>query len=272
MASIPDDPGSQPLSDASREQHPHRCQHAYTGLRTRILVTQSRLSSDIQPLARAVFLILDVPARWLMDISDTLIGNRGYIAIGSVVAVYFAVFGLIDAKATQEETRASVERSLFVTLVSSGNVASFVAAMKDFGPTQAMPVTEHPSLFKFWEWGRTYQPNREPMWHWAVARLGLCKGDVKDCSLSDGTRLDLSGADLDGAKLRNVDLRGANMNSASLREADLHNADLSGAHLEGAKLNGADLSDAALPEAQLNLACGIPARLPFFLHSPKPCP
>ena len=51
--------------------------------------------------------------------------------IGTVFAAYFAVFGLIDAKSTQEETRASLERSLFVTLVSSGNAASFVAAMKD---------------------------------------------------------------------------------------------------------------------------------------------
>lgn len=71
------------------------------------------------------------------------------VAVGSVLAVYFAVFGLIDAKSTQEETRASVEQSLFMILVSSSNAASFEAAMREFGPIQAMLVTEHPSWLKF---------------------------------------------------------------------------------------------------------------------------
>ncbi len=80
-----------------------------------------------------------------------------------------------------------------MTLVSSGNAASFVAAMKDFGPTQIMPVTEHPSLFKFWEWGRTYQPNRQPMLHWAQSRLWLCTTEAKDCSSSVDAHIDLRG-------------------------------------------------------------------------------
>src|SRR5262249_18036735 len=126
-----------------------------------------------------------------------VIGNKGYFAVG----VYFTIFGLIDAKSTQEETRASVERSLFVTLVSSGNAASFIAAMKDFGPTQVMPVTEHPSWFKFWGWGSTSQPNWEPMLHWARSRLGQCSKETKDCSFQNDIRLDLRGANLRGADL-----------------------------------------------------------------------
>src|SRR6266850_763710 len=80
-----------------------------------------------------------------------------------------------------------------------------------------MPVTEHPSLFRFWEWGQTQQPNRELMWRWAVWRLTLCKKESKelqDCDLCGNWRLELSGAelsnaDLSGADLRGVDLRGA---------------------------------------------------------------
>jgi hypothetical protein len=68
-----------------------------------------------------------------MDLFDAVSGNRGYIAVGTVLAAYLAAFGLIETQSIQEETRASVELSLFITLVSSGNPASFVAAMKEFG-------------------------------------------------------------------------------------------------------------------------------------------
>jgi uncharacterized protein YjbI with pentapeptide repeats len=62
--------------------------------------------------------------------------------------------------------------------------------------------------------------------HWAVARLGLCKKEVKDCSLLDDTRLDLSRANLSGAYLN-----GANLSDAKLRSAKLRGANLSGADL-----------------------------------------
>ena len=68
----------------------------------------------------AGFLLLDMPVRWLMDLFDAVSGNRGYLAVGSVLAAYLAAFGLIDTKSTQEETRAAVERSLFITLVPVG--------------------------------------------------------------------------------------------------------------------------------------------------------
>jgi uncharacterized protein YjbI with pentapeptide repeats len=247
------------------ERRSHPCQHAYTSLRARILVNLSRpkpprLSNRIQLIAWASFLVLDMPARWLMDVGDTLVGNRGYFAIGSAVAAYFAVFGLIDAKSTQEETRASLERSLFTTLVSSGNTASFVAAMKDFGPTQTIRATEHPSWFRFWGWGRTYQPNSEPLRHWALWRLRLCDQDVKgDCGGRDPIRIELTTANLGGANLSGVQLSGADLLEANLSSANLVEADLSGAkfaltNLSGANLRRANLSNAYLGGANLTLA------------------
>lgn len=267
----------------SHERHPHPCQHAYMNLRGRSLgaLTQSRrfgVLNHAQSAARGVLLVLDVPARWLMDICDTLIGSRGYVAIGTVFAAYFAVFGLIDAKSTQEETRASLERSLFVTLVSSENAASFVAAMKDFGSTQTMRVTEHPSWFRLWDWGRTYQPNKDPMGRWALWRLPLCNQDAKDCSLERDSRIDLrdanliqadlSGADLLNANLTHADLSGAhlfnaNLSRADLQDANLSRADLGDANLSRAGLEGANLSDAILIGADLRDAFLIGADLRF---------
>src|SRR5215831_13510577 len=107
MAGRLDNPGPQPRGDAPHERPADPCRQAYTKLRTRILGAltqpkQRRLSSAIQSTARTIFLVLDVIARWVMDIVDTVIGNRGYVGIGTVVAAYFAIFGLIDAKSTQE--------------------------------------------------------------------------------------------------------------------------------------------------------------------------
>ena len=139
--------------------------------------------SGLHRTARLGFLILDAPIRWLMDLFDTVSGNRGYLAVGSVLAAYLAVFGLIDTKFTQEETRASLERTLFVTLVSSSNAGSFVAGMKEFGSIQLMTATRHPPLFRPCEWFRPpNQPNRVPMLHWARSRLGQCR-ETKDCRL-----------------------------------------------------------------------------------------
>jgi hypothetical protein len=243
------------------ERPPHPCQHAYTNFRARILATLTRskstwLSSHIQSTKLAIFLVLDVPARWLMDMGDMLVGNRGYFAIGSVVAAYFAVFGLIDAKSTQEESRASLERSLFITLVSSGNAASFVAAMKDFGAMQTMRATEHPSLFRFWDWGRAYQPNKEPLQRWAEWRLSLCNKEAKDCG-NGGARIELTAADLNGTDLRNVDLC----------DADLSYAELNGANLTGANLNGARLFFTTLYDANLREALLVGTELRFALYS-----
>lgn len=63
---------------------------------------------------------------------------------------------------------------------------------------------------------------------------------------ADRRRMDLSQADLRGAKLRNADLRWADLSDAGLRGADLCGANLSHTDLHGADLCGANLCDANL--------------------------
>jgi hypothetical protein len=66
-----------------------------------------------------------------------------------------------------------------------------------------------------------------------------------------GTRANLSGADLYCADLGGADLTGANLTGADLRDANLICADLRGANLEGANLTDADLFCAKLSYANL---------------------
>ena len=71
-----------------------------------------------------------------------------------------------------------------------------------------------------------------------------------------GTRANLSGADIRHADLRDANLTGANLTGADLYGADLRGAILTGAilyyaDLTGANLGGADLRDANLKGANL---------------------
>jgi uncharacterized protein YjbI with pentapeptide repeats len=73
----------------------------------------------------------------------------------------------------------------------------------------------------------------------------------------DGTRANLSGADLSGANLHRANLGGAdlhqaNLYGANLSWANLYGADLYGANLRGANLYGADLNQANLSRADLS--------------------
>ncbi len=68
----------------------------------------------------------------------------------------------------------------------------------------------------------------------------------------NGSRADLSGADLRGADLSGAYLRGADLSGAYLSGADLRGADLSGADLRGADLSGAYLRGAYLRGAYLS--------------------
>ncbi|HEN3466864.1 TPA: pentapeptide repeat-containing protein [Yersinia enterocolitica] len=67
----------------------------------------------------------------------------------------------------------------------------------------------------------------------------------------NGSRANLSGANLSGANLRGADLSGANLRGADLSGANLSCADLSGANLSCADLSGANLSGANLSGANL---------------------
>lgn len=240
----------------------HPCQRAYGTLRRRILETltrprRNRIANGLQRSALAGFLIPDLILRWLMGLCDTVGGNRGYFAVASVLAAYLAAFGLIATKSSQEETGASVERSSFTSVIGSGNAASFVIGMKVFGPTQMMPATEHPSLLKFWQWGRVHYPNQMSMWRWAIARFDECRRTVvkpTDCGGTVNAWIDLTDDDLGRADLHKTDLSGANLSLADLSGADLYKANLSSAALIGAVLHNANLSSADLKGADLNHA------------------
>jgi len=73
-------------------------------------------------------------------------------------------------------------------------------------------------------------------------RLNLSRANLRGAKLLSGklARADLTGAHLEGAKLN-----GAHLEGAMLNEAHLEGAWLAGAHLEGAELSGADLSKVA---------------------------
>src|SRR6185369_12043829 len=85
------------------------------------------------------------------------------------------------------------------------------------------------------------------------SRADLSRADLSRANLSgaDLSRANLSGANLYGANLSGADLYGANLSRANLSGANLSGADLSGANLYGANLSGANLYGADLSGANL---------------------
>lgn len=90
-----------------------------------------------------------------------------------------------------------------------------------------------------------------------------------------GSRRDLRGADLVGAKLKGANLTGANLRGACLIGADLRGADLSMADVTGADFRAADVKGADLDntifliQSQLDAAHGdVTTRLPTSLKRP----
>ena len=190
---------------------------------------------------------------WRSNLWNDLIGPRAYrtwiVILTSVVTVYFGAYAVIESRHDRQMNRAMFERNTFITMVSSGNRGTFVAAMKDFGPIQNMSVSRSPPLFPPWMWFETDTPNLEPLHRWAVHRIPLC--DALECGI-DNFRIDLRGSNFRNAYLFDVDLTGANLEAADLRYANLRATDLSDAHLDRAGLMGADLSGANLTRAFLS--------------------
>ena len=271
-----DAPSKRPLLVAQRLRS---CSQAYSRAKYRFLCMVNGRWPSATPyavrfLVNSVFFAIDVALRWIMELCDSILGDRGYLTAGSMLAAYLAVFGLVDAKSTEEETRASLERSSFTSLVTSGNTASFVSGLKEFGKTQTINVTEHPSLYKFWQWGRTWQPNREPLLRWATWRLQFCQeGTTRDCSedkpsdpdnvgmsatwdvgASEARRIDFSDTDLRGADLSGVDLRAANFEGANLEGADFSFANLQSAYFSQHTLSKVNFTCARLRHARVNNA------------------
>jgi uncharacterized protein YjbI with pentapeptide repeats len=110
-----------------------------------------------------------------------------------------------------------------MTMVSSGDRETFIAAMKTFGPVQTRPVPREPEFLKFWSWWTEEKPNEEPLRLWARNFLGQCTADK--CGNPQGKprpyRINLRGANLQGADLRGSNLSGTDLSLANLRGANL---------------------------------------------------
>ena len=92
----------------------------------------------------------------------------------------------------------------------------------------------------------------------------LCKHKLWLDRDENGSKADLSKANLRWANLSGADLRWANLSGADLSKANLSGADLSGADLGWANLSGADLRWANLSGANLSGAKGLLSTVNFI--------
>ena len=189
---------------------------------------------------------------WVRNLSGDLTGPFAYrtwiVILTSLVAAYFGIYAVIESRHDRQMNRAMFERNTFITMVSSGNRGTFVAAMKNFGPIQTMSVSQSPPIFSPWKWFGTELPNLKPLWQWAMHRATLCTS--KECG-NENYRIDLHRSDFTNAELNSVDLNGALLSSARLNGAKLSWANLTGALLDHANLAGADLTQADLTGAHI---------------------
>ncbi len=104
--------------------------------------------------------------------------------------------------------------------------------------------------------------------HVALLKSGVSVWN-KSREANPGDRVDLSGADLRGAKLLLANLRNADLQLANLSGAQLFMADLRGADLSQGDLSNAELSMANLSEANLMMAVmrGAKLRLTKFRNA-----
>ncbi len=231
-----------------------------------------------------------VAYEWARHAGRSFIGPRGYLVFVTLVAAYVGLYSILEARYERRANRALFERSTFMTMVTSGNRATFVTAMKTFGPVQTMTVPRDPELWAPWTWFEQEKPNEDPLYLWAASFFPLCTAEA--CGNPDAQpkpwRIDLMKADLveshlwninlreaylynanlRGAMLADADLRGADLTVAILSEADLSNADLRGATLGGAWLRGADLTQAKFNGADLTLRQPLLRGIDIFMpHS-----
>lgn len=102
------------------------------------------------------------------------------------------------------------------------------------------------------------QSERTILWAFGAETIRAIKLNLRGAQLQganlEGVMLDnalLVDADLRGTNLRNSVLLGSNLMQADLTDANLDGADLTGAHLMGANLTGANLLGAGLVEVNL---------------------
>jgi len=187
---------------------------------------------------------------WCKQAWRSFVGPYGYLAVVTLLGAYVGLYSIMEARHDRRMNRAIIERTTFLSTVSSGNAASFIAAMKNFGPLQNIKVPVEPDLLAIWRWIEEEKPNEEPLRRWARVYLAQCQ--PKRCG--GASRIDLRYAGLWKANLRGADLRGADLGFASLVGANLTRANLEGANLKNAILWEAILVGANLRDANFEVA------------------
>ncbi len=200
----------------------------------------------------------DTSDSWMSGLKSDLVGknaHRTWIAfLTTTVTAYFAIFALFESRHDRQLQIALYERNAFITMVSSGNRSTFVAAMQNFARIQNFKISNDPTLFEPWKWFGIETPNKESLYRWARYRLPLCT--PTECGDEERRiRIDLRGVYwlevyLPYVDLRGADLTGAILSSANLSDAILCNANLTKAHLANANLSNADVFEANFTDAE----------------------
>ena len=183
--------------------------------------------------------------------------RHGYLLFVTLIGGYFGLYAVLEARHERGMNRALFERATFMSMISSSNRGSIVAALKNFGPIQTILIPSEPALWPpFHNWFFSeYQPNIEPMWIWALNFFPHCtKGSCGNTHINQGYRLDLQMAKLSGAKLKDVDLHDAILIDADLSDSNLRKSNLQGANLRDANMDGADLREARINKTDLSYA------------------
>jgi len=112
---------------------------------------------------------------------------------------------------------------------------------------------------RLWVNSNTEQGSRANLTHANLRDANLTGADLQDSNLRGAYLLgailrgaNLRGAYLMGANLKDADLGDANLTGANLQDSNLRGAYLTGANLSGANLSGADLTHTNLARASLH--------------------
>ncbi len=146
--------------------------------------------------------------RWVVSACKSFAGPNGYKGLATLIAAYFGLYTVLEARHERLDNRASREYSTFISMASSGNPGALNAALRDLSAIQSLWVPPAPSLLPCnWGWlGKAEKPNEEKLARWA--------------------NIALIGADLTGADLKEVALAGVNLKGAKLIQAKLTDGDL----------------------------------------------